>query len=114
MILAFHYRNFIIIEIFVLIHTDFGISLCRAFTFANPDPKLKPDRAYSNILGRLVKYHFPGIVSLPKGGKDVAWTWKHYSYKEDPTGKFQNMQQRVVHHFWVRDFWLLSIQTLLG
>jgi hypothetical protein len=23
------------------------------------------------------------------------------------------MQERVVRHFWVRDFWLLSIQTLL-
>jgi hypothetical protein len=24
------------------------------------------------------------------------------------------MQERVVRHFWVRDFWFFSIQTLLG
>ena len=102
----YHYRNF------YHIHTDFGISLCSMFKLG--DPKRKPTRGYANILGRLVRKHFPGIVQLPSGGRDVAWTWKHYSYAEDPSGKYQNMQEQVVHHFWVRDFWLLSIQTLLG
>ena len=93
-------------------HTDFGISLCSMFKYG--DPRRKPTREYPNILGGIIRKHFPGIVHLPSGGRDVAWTWKHYSYAEDPSGKYNNMQERVVRHFWVRDFWLLSIQTLLG
>jgi hypothetical protein len=81
--------------------------------FKYGDPRRKPTREYPNILGGIIRKHFPGIVNLPTGGRDVAWTWKHYSYAEDPSGKYGNMQERVVRHFWVRDFWLLSIQTLL-
>jgi hypothetical protein len=81
--------------------------------FKYGDPRRKPTREYPNILEGIIRKHFPGIVNLPTGGRDVAWTWKHYSYAEDPSGKYGNMQERVVRHFWVRDFWLLSIQTLL-
>ncbi|KAK1664727.1 hypothetical protein QYE76_052886 [Lolium multiflorum] len=68
--------------------------------FKYGDPRRKPTREYSNILGGLIRKHFPGIVHLPSGGRDVAWTWKHYSYAEDPSGKYRNMQERVVRHFW--------------
>ncbi|XP_051209965.1 uncharacterized protein [Lolium perenne] len=68
--------------------------------FKYGDPRRKPTREYSNILGGLIRKHFPGIVNLPSGGRDVAWTWKHYSYAEDPSGKCTNMQERVVRHFW--------------
>ena len=75
------------------------------------DPEHPPPKTYANILGGLLRKHFPGIVSLPSGGRDVAWSWKHYSYADDPLGKCRNLQRRVVRDFWVRDFWLLSIQT---
>ena len=78
------------------------------------DPTRKPTHIYANIIGRLVRKHFPGIVQLPSGGRDMAWTWMHYSYAEDPSGKYNNMQERIERRFWVREFWLLSIQTLLG
>ncbi|XP_051202635.1 uncharacterized protein [Lolium perenne] len=68
--------------------------------FKYGDPRRKPTREYSNILGGLIRKHFPRIVNLPSGGRDVAWTWKHYSYAEDPSGKCTNMQERVVRHFW--------------
>nr|XP_051230229.1 uncharacterized protein LOC127348182 [Lolium perenne] len=68
--------------------------------FKYGDPRRKPTREYLNILGGLIRNHFPGIVNLPSGGRDVAWTWKHYSYAEDPSGKCTNMQERVVRHFW--------------
>jgi hypothetical protein len=47
---------------------------------------------------------FPGLVNLPNSGRDVAWTWRHYSYAPDPHGKYENMQEVIVHKFWVRDF----------
>nr|XP_051209346.1 uncharacterized protein LOC127326541 [Lolium perenne] len=68
--------------------------------FKYGDPRRKPTREYPNILGGIIRKHFPGIVNLPTGGRDVAWTWKHYSYAEDPSGKYGNMQERVVRHFW--------------
>nr|XP_051221770.1 uncharacterized protein LOC127340025 [Lolium perenne] len=68
--------------------------------FKYGDPRRKPTREYPNILGGIIRKHFPGIVNLPTGGRDVAWTWKHYSYAEDPSGKYENMQERVVRHFW--------------
>lgn len=68
-------------------------------SFTYKDDK-EPSRAYSSILGCLIRAHFPGIVPLPSGGTDVAWTWKHYSYKSDPDGEFNNMQDKVQCTFW--------------
>lgn len=68
--------------------------------FKYGDPTRKPGRGYANILGGLIRECFPGLVDLPSGGQDVAWTWKHYSYALDPRGKHETMQQVVVHHFW--------------
>jgi hypothetical protein len=76
--------------------------LCRSFKFA--DPTRKPARGYANILGGLLRKYFPGLVNLPSGCRDVAWTWRHYSYAPDPHGKYENMQEVVVHRFWVCDF----------
>jgi hypothetical protein len=72
------------------------------FKFA--DPTRKPGRGYANILGGLLRKYLPGLVNLPSGGRDVAWTWRHYSYASDPHGKYENMQEVVVHKFWVCDF----------
>ena len=83
-------------------HIDFGVSLCSGFTYA--DLRNQPGRGYANILGGLIRKYFPGIVNLPSGVRYVAWSWAHYSYAPDPHGKYENMQEVVLHKFWVRDF----------
>ena len=85
--------TYILIFAFHHIQTDFGFSLCSSFTYK--DDKL-PVRGYASILGALIRKHFPGIVKLPNGGKDVAWTWKHYSYAKDPDREYDNMQHKVI------------------
>jgi hypothetical protein len=59
----------------------------------------KLGRGYVNILGGLLRKYFPGLVNLPSGGCDVAWTWWYYSYAPDPHGKYENIQEVVVHKF---------------
>ncbi|KAK1608087.1 hypothetical protein QYE76_031760 [Lolium multiflorum] len=56
-------------------------------SFKFEDPSQRPPRGYSNILGGLLRWYFPGIVNLPTGGCDVAWRWAHYSLAEDPLGR---------------------------
>uniref|UniRef100_A0ACD5ZY34 Uncharacterized protein n=1 Tax=Avena sativa TaxID=4498 RepID=A0ACD5ZY34_AVESA len=56
---------------------------------------MKPYRGYSSILGALVQAYFPGIVTLPNGQEDVAWTWKHYHYALDPTKKYNHMAEKI-------------------
>ncbi|KAK1620832.1 hypothetical protein QYE76_026349 [Lolium multiflorum] len=56
-------------------------------SFQYEDPSQRPPRGYSNILGGLLRWYFPGIVNLPTGGCDVAWRWAHYSLAEDPLGR---------------------------
>ncbi|KAK1697913.1 hypothetical protein QYE76_014610 [Lolium multiflorum] len=59
----------------------------------------RPPRGYSNILGGLLRFYFPGIVDLPTGGCDVAWRWAHYSLAEDPLGR-GTAADLVVAKFW--------------
>ncbi|KAK1621159.1 hypothetical protein QYE76_026676 [Lolium multiflorum] len=63
------------------------------------DPSQRPPRGYSNILGGLLRWYFPGIVNLPTGGCDVAWRWAHYSLAEDPLGR-GTAADLVVAKFW--------------
>jgi hypothetical protein len=76
-------------------------SLCRAFSYR---PDVKPARTYQSILGACVREFFPGIVDLPGGGRDVAWTFKHYTYAEDPDDEYESMAGKVIGHFWVSFF----------
>ncbi|KAK1669326.1 hypothetical protein QYE76_057485 [Lolium multiflorum] len=69
----------------------------RSFKFE--DPSQRPPRGYSNILGGLLRWYFPGIVNLPTGGCDVAWRWAHYSLAEDPLGR-GTAADLVVAKFW--------------
>ena len=68
------------------------------------NPLKKASRAYSNIIAGLLRKYFPRLVDLPTGGRDVAWSWRHYSYAPDPHDRHENMQEVVVHRFWVRGF----------
>ena len=77
-------------------------SFCRSFEYV--PPKMKGQRSYVSILGCCVRKFFPGIVTLPKGGKSVSWTFKHYSYEEDPEGKYHNMAHKTLRYFWVSLF----------
>ncbi|KAK1652358.1 hypothetical protein QYE76_070163 [Lolium multiflorum] len=63
------------------------------------DPTQRPPRGYSNILGGLLRWYFPGIVNFPTGGCDVAWRWAHYSLAEDPLGR-GTAADLVVAKFW--------------
>nr|XP_051196609.1 uncharacterized protein LOC127309939 [Lolium perenne] len=72
-------------------------------SFQFEDPTQRPPRGYSNILGGLLRWYFPGIVNFPTGGCDVAWRWAHYSLAEDPLGR-GTAADMVVAKFWVRDF----------
>nr|XP_051201975.1 uncharacterized protein LOC127315534 [Lolium perenne] len=68
-------------------------------SFQFEDPTQRPPRGYSNILGGLLRWYFPGIVNLPTGGCDVAWRWAHYSLAEDPLGR-GTAADMVVAKFW--------------
>ncbi|KAK1626196.1 hypothetical protein QYE76_000511 [Lolium multiflorum] len=68
-------------------------------SFQYEDPSQRPPRGYSNILGGLLRWYFPGIVNLPTGGCDVAWRWAHYSLAEDPLGR-GTAADLVVAKFW--------------
>ncbi|KAK1610744.1 hypothetical protein QYE76_034417 [Lolium multiflorum] len=68
-------------------------------SFKYEDPSQRPPRGYSNILGGLLRWYFPGIVNLPTGGCDVAWRWAHYSLAEDPLGR-GTAADLVVAKFW--------------
>jgi hypothetical protein len=78
-----------------------AFSLCRAFSYR---PEGKPGRTYQSILGACVRQFFPGIVDLPGGGRDVAWTFKHYTYAEDPDDEYESMAGKVIGHLWVSLF----------
>ncbi|KAK1644731.1 hypothetical protein QYE76_062536 [Lolium multiflorum] len=68
-------------------------------SFTYEDPSQRPPRGYSNILGGLLRWYFPGIVNFPTGGCDVAWRWAHYSLAEDPMGR-GTAADLVVAKFW--------------
>ncbi|KAK1686813.1 hypothetical protein QYE76_047661 [Lolium multiflorum] len=68
-------------------------------SFKYEDPSQRPPRGYSNILGGLLRWYFPGIVNLPTGGCDVAWRWAHYSLAEDALGR-GTAADLVVAKFW--------------
>ncbi|KAK1626362.1 hypothetical protein QYE76_000677 [Lolium multiflorum] len=68
-------------------------------SFKYEDPSQRPPRGYSNILGGLLRWYFPGIVNFPTGGCDVAWRWAHYSLAEDPMGR-GTAADLVVAKFW--------------
>ncbi|KAK1644494.1 hypothetical protein QYE76_062299, partial [Lolium multiflorum] len=68
-------------------------------SFQYEDPSQRPPRGYSNILGGILRWYFPGIVNLPTGGCDVAWRWAHYSLAEDPLGR-GTAADLVVAKFW--------------
>nr|XP_051206319.1 uncharacterized protein LOC127321334 [Lolium perenne] len=68
-------------------------------SFQFEDPTQRPPRGYSNILGGLLRWYFPGIVNFPTGGCDVAWRWAHYSLAEDPLGR-GTAADMVVAKFW--------------
>ena len=72
--------------------------MCSAFLYRDG---MKPYRGYSSILGALVRKYFPGIVNLPNGQQDVAWTWKHYHYAPDPDGEFESIAEKIQVRFWV-------------
>nr|XP_051230347.1 uncharacterized protein LOC127348329 [Lolium perenne] len=86
-----HYQNY------YHIHIDVVVSWCSSFQYE--DPSQRPPRGYSNILGGLLRWYFPGIVNLPTGGCDVAWRWAHYSLAEDPLGR-GTAADLVVAKFW--------------
>ncbi|KAK1669930.1 hypothetical protein QYE76_058089 [Lolium multiflorum] len=71
----------------------------RRSSFKYEDPSQRPPRGYSNILGGLLRWYFPGIVNFPTGGCDVAWRWAHYSLAEDPMGR-GTAADLVVAKFW--------------
>ncbi|KAK1614981.1 hypothetical protein QYE76_020498 [Lolium multiflorum] len=68
-------------------------------SFQYADPSQRPPRGYSNILGGLLRWYFPGKVNFPTGGCDVAWRWAHYSLAEDPMGR-GTAADLVVAKFW--------------
>ncbi|KAK1695207.1 hypothetical protein QYE76_011904 [Lolium multiflorum] len=70
-------------------------------SFKYEDPSQRPPRGYSNILGGLLRWYFPGIVNFPTGGCDVAWRWAHYSLAEDPMGR-GTAADLVVAKFWFK------------
>jgi hypothetical protein len=82
-------------------NNHFGCSLCRTFKYKDD---VKAPRAYSSILGCLVRKHFPGFVDLPTGGKSIAWTWRHYKLASDLEAVFENAQHRVLCDFFVSFF----------
>uniref|UniRef100_A0ACD5YB94 Uncharacterized protein n=1 Tax=Avena sativa TaxID=4498 RepID=A0ACD5YB94_AVESA len=43
----------------------------------------KPKRAYGGIIGCLIREYFPGLVKMPDGSREPAWTWDHYKHAED-------------------------------
>ncbi|XP_071685207.1 uncharacterized protein [Lolium perenne] len=86
-----HYQNY------YHIHIDVVVSWCSSFQFE--DPTQRPPRGYSNILGGLLRWYFPGIVNFPTGGCDIAWRWAHYSLAEDPLGR-GTAADMVVAKFW--------------
>ncbi|XP_071674483.1 uncharacterized protein [Lolium perenne] len=86
-----HYQNY------YHIHIDVVVSWCSSFQYE--DPSQRPPRGYSNILGGLLRWYFPGIVNFPTGGCDVAWRWAHYSLAEDPLGR-GTAADMVVAKFW--------------
>ena len=48
------------------------------------------------------------MVTLPDGDRSVAWSFKHYTYEEDPNGEYHNMAEKTLAYFWVSLFDFLS------
>lgn len=61
-------------------------------------------RLIKGILGRLVREHFPGIVTY-KGKEEPAYTFGHYAQARDLIDRqdrlFDHKAERVVEEFWV-------------
>ncbi|KAK1692171.1 hypothetical protein QYE76_008868 [Lolium multiflorum] len=60
---------------------------------------VRPSRLPSGILGCLIREHYPGLVKLPDGTCEPAWTYNHYKFAKD-NSKYPNVASRVVNEFW--------------
>ncbi|KAM0864639.1 hypothetical protein ACQ4PT_043798 [Festuca glaucescens] len=60
---------------------------------------VRPSRLPSGILGCLIREHYPGLVTLPDGTCEPAWTYYHYKHAKD-NSKFVNVATRVLNEFW--------------
>jgi hypothetical protein len=71
---------------------------------------VRPSRLPSGILGCLIREHYPGLVKLPDGTCEPAWTYNHYKFAKD-NSKYPNVASRVVNEFWVSFFDTLLVNT---
>jgi hypothetical protein len=91
-------------SMFATIANNFGFSLCRGWMLVGVEGEY---RHVNDILGILLKEHFPGMVTLPGEGKvpESARTWDHYKACEDlgvaNNIEFHNKAERDFAELWV-------------
>jgi hypothetical protein len=62
-------------------------------------------RLVNQVLGKLVRLHYLGVVALPGNDHRVlATTWDHYRFASD--GDFGVVQGVVSHDFWISIFYM--------
>ena len=72
-------------------------------------------RSPSGIIGGLCRLNYPGLITLPNGIIEPAWSWDHYKLAPDFLDMCQrvydNRAMRVVNDFWVSPFKHLNVNT---
>jgi hypothetical protein len=56
-------------------------------------------RLVNQVLGNLGRLHYPGMVTLPNGRREIANTWEHFWFAHD--GDYETTQGAVLHDLWV-------------
>lgn len=79
------------------------LCVCRSWIDSRFDGTTKV-RQVNQILGNLCRLHYPGVVTLPSGERQLATTWDHYRFA--PDGDYGTAQGAVSHDFWVRFFFM--------
>ncbi|KAM0919724.1 hypothetical protein ACQ4PT_008024 [Festuca glaucescens] len=62
---------------------------------------VRPSRLPSCILGCLHREYFPGLVKMPDGTWEPAWTLDHYKHAKD-NSIYPNVASRVLNEFWAK------------
>jgi hypothetical protein len=55
-------------------------------------------------MGNLCRLHYPGMVTLPSGWREIATTWENFQFAPDTD--YGTTQGIVSHDFWVSFFFI--------
>jgi hypothetical protein len=79
------------------------LCMCRSCIDSRFDATSR-QRLVNQVLGNLRRLHYPEMVTLPSGQREITTTWEHFRFA--PDGDYGTTQGVVSHDFWVSFFFI--------